>query len=831
MSENALNILSEDAFVEQTEKIISALKDKNIERKPLVFDDIVLIWNDLDDGVYVAQNTGVIADNGDGLTLNKNDILLKIGNVAYVYAQSYASKVTCGKDGAYSSYSYSITAEQLEELIEEIYGGGGGGAPAEHKHSIDDIYTAVKLGGEWHTNLSVIHKDLSEAVRLNEELLQWLNDGERSVEDFVEDYATRISGGSPITDSTGKNWFPMMLNISNIVLKTKLSPNSSIYDIQYGSVIKIAGEIESPEDLDKLIVTPSDKIINVTIANTQLENKTVTDKIELFTLLSENLRPETPEEVDALVEKYSNSAIAVTIQPVQEDGERIDIDSMSFNDFMESEIASMFMTVVFILVSEDTLAPIMGDDETESMKQFKLRFDEVEGETVYKTPLSDELAEQSKSINDLKTSDVDMNRVVKKTTEWYGGDKINTLAWLFNYNVSKYENGSIFEGTDAYNIGEKMSDGHSYDLQRIKMGSVFELNEYEDDKTKEIIRDYTYLGTASELNGLSYQVYTDWGQSEQRSEKFVISLDEYLDEQGRFEFIQEHIDTLNELEVMFITIVDANSNARIYGISKETPESDTPVIHIDEIIPYQKEERTDLLSNIIYNMQGTAERAQDTANNAQNTAESAQYTANQAQSIAEQAENTANQAQSIAEQAENTANQAQNTLAERYTNAEINNLVSSIPKFAIKVVASLPTSNISTTTVYLLAKQNQEPSNLYTEYIYVDNKWEKLGEQVVDLSDYFTKQQTQTAINTAVANFLTETQIQTKIDTAIASFLTETQIRTIVHEMIDTATNKMVESNTITDIEKMTESEYEALETKSETTMYAVVDDEVVENA
>ena len=49
--------------------------------------------------------------------------------------------------------------------------------------------------------------------------------------------------------------------------------------------------------------------------------------------------------------------------------------------------------------------------------------------------------------------------------------------------------------------------------------------------------------------------------------------------------------------------------------------------------------------------------------------------------------------------------------------------------------------------------------------------------------------------------------------------------------MIDTATNKMVESNTITDIEKMTESEYEALETKSETTMYAVVEDEVVGNA
>lgn len=62
--------------------------------------------------------------------------------------------------------------------------------------------------------------------------------------------------------------------------------------------------------------------------------------------------------------------------------------------------------------------------------------------------------------------------------------------------------------------------------------------------------------------------------------------------------------------------------------------------------------------------------------------------------------------------------------------------ISSIPKFAIEVVNTLPTTDISTTTVYLLANSSSESQNLYDEYIYVSDKWEKLGTQTVDLSGY-----------------------------------------------------------------------------------------------
>lgn len=70
-----------------------------------------------------------------------------------------------------------------------------------------------------------------------------------------------------------------------------------------------------------------------------------------------------------------------------------------------------------------------------------------------------------------------------------------------------------------------------------------------------------------------------------------------------------------------------------------------------------------------------------------------------------------------------------------YEKTEIDRLISIIPKFSIEVVNTLPTENISETTVYLL-KDNEIDGNLYTEYIYVDNIWETLGSQAVDLSGY-----------------------------------------------------------------------------------------------
>ena len=86
---------------------------------------------------------------------------------------------------------------------------------------------------------------------------------------------------------------------------------------------------------------------------------------------------------------------------------------------------------------------------------------------------------------------------------------------------------------------------------------------------------------------------------------------------------------------------------------------------------------------------------------------------------------------------------------DRYTKAEVDNMISVIPKFAIAVVNELPISDISTTTVYLIPNNSGETSNLYDEYIYT-TQWEKLGTQTVDLSNYPTIDEMNNAINAAI---------------------------------------------------------------------------------
>lgn len=88
-----------------------------------------------------------------------------------------------------------------------------------------------------------------------------------------------------------------------------------------------------------------------------------------------------------------------------------------------------------------------------------------------------------------------------------------------------------------------------------------------------------------------------------------------------------------------------------------------------------------------------------------------------------------------------------------YTKDEVDGKVSAIPKFSISVVTELPATDISTTTIYLL-KTGSETNNLYTEYIYVNSKWETLGTQKMDMSDYLTR-------TDASTTYLTKTDAST----------------------------------------------------------------------
>jgi hypothetical protein len=69
----------------------------------------------------------------------------------------------------------------------------------------------------------------------------------------------------------------------------------------------------------------------------------------------------------------------------------------------------------------------------------------------------------------------------------------------------------------------------------------------------------------------------------------------------------------------------------------------------------------------------------------------------------------------------------------------IKNSISAIPKFRTIVVNSLPADeeSKSESAIYLV-KSGNDAQNLYTEYIWINNAWEKLGEQKVNLDNYLT---------------------------------------------------------------------------------------------
>lgn len=61
------------------------------------------------------------------------------------------------------------------------------------------------------------------------------------------------------------------------------------------------------------------------------------------------------------------------------------------------------------------------------------------------------------------------------------------------------------------------------------------------------------------------------------------------------------------------------------------------------------------------------------------------------------------------------------------------------------VVQTLPTTDISTSTIYLVPKQSAGTDNIYDEYINTDGTsqgWELIGTTEIDLSNYYTKTET-----------------------------------------------------------------------------------------
>lgn len=175
------------------------------------------------------------------------------------------------------------------------------------------------------------------------------------------------------------------------------------------------------------------------------------------------------------------------------------------------------------------------------------------------------------------------------------------------------------------------------------------------------------------------------------------------------------------------------------------------------------------------------------------------------------------------------------TKEETYTQVEVRQLVSAIPKFSVEVVTGFPT-NPSETTIYLLKTSETETRNLYTEYIFVNGIWEKLGTQTLDLSGYVTTE----ALNSELAKYYTIKSV----DALLSYKADKTELPYVgdfIKKDVDNLTNYYKKAETYTKEEtanllngalanKADKSELESLATKEELNSYAKKDEVLTED-
>ena len=113
------------------------------------------------------------------------------------------------------------------------------------------------------------------------------------------------------------------------------------------------------------------------------------------------------------------------------------------------------------------------------------------------------------------------------------------------------------------------------------------------------------------------------------------------------------------------------------------------------------------------------------------------------------------------------------------TRSEVNSLITSaignINSFEVSVVASLPTSDIDTHTIYFVSNSSSGDS-IYDEYMYINNSWEKIGSTAVDLSNYLQKTDISDWAKESTKPSYTASEVGAIANTEPAASITQTNI-------------------------------------------------------
>lgn len=84
--------------------------------------------------------------------------------------------------------------------------------------------------------------------------------------------------------------------------------------------------------------------------------------------------------------------------------------------------------------------------------------------------------------------------------------------------------------------------------------------------------------------------------------------------------------------------------------------------------------------------------------------------------------------------------------SQKYTKEEVNQLIANINQFEVEIVTQLPTVGETNKIYFILQTQGSG----YNEYMYINNRWELIGTTQVDLSNYYTKTETESYVTSQI---------------------------------------------------------------------------------
>lgn len=170
-----------------------------------------------------------------------------------------------------------------------------------------------------------------------------------------------------------------------------------------------------------------------------------------------------------------------------------------------------------------------------------------------------------------------------------------------------------------------------------------------------------------------------------------------------------------------------------------------------------------------------------------------------------------------------------------YSSQKIMNLLSGAG-FTVLIVQELPVSG-DAHTIYWVPKDVPETQNIYDEYIYANNAWEKFGSTDVDLSQYYTSAQTDTLLdakanaNAVYTSAQTDTLLAAKANANAVYTSAQTDTLLAAKQGTLTASSGITITNNVIATEYtyvhavlLTQQEYDDLQVKDANTLYIITD-------